>query len=106
VGIHASSAHDLQACALWARPRAPASQGSGWGWLGYSKDSGKLVLETTANQDPLSTKVRVSAPCVDAPAAGRSCACLVSWCSLLYGAGKRSVGRELRWPDRRLAGRA
>ena len=32
-------------------------QGSGWGWLGYSKDSGKLVLETTANQDPLSTKV-------------------------------------------------
>ncbi|KAK9840726.1 hypothetical protein WJX81_000430 [Elliptochloris bilobata] len=37
-------------------PKTAAVQGSGWGWLGYSKDSGKLVLETTANQDPLSTK--------------------------------------------------
>jgi hypothetical protein len=45
------------------RAHAPASQGSGWGWLGYSKDGGKLVLETTANQDPLSTKVRVRARC-------------------------------------------
>jgi len=33
-----------------------AVQGSGWGWLGYSKATGKLVIETTANQDPLSTK--------------------------------------------------
>jgi Fe-Mn family superoxide dismutase len=30
-----------------------AVQGSGWGWLGYSKDLGKLVVATTSNQDPL-----------------------------------------------------
>lgn len=35
---------------------AAGVQGSGWGWLGYNKDTGRLVLETTANQDPLSTK--------------------------------------------------
>lgn len=30
-----------------------AVQGSGWGWLAYNKDAGKLVVATTANQDPL-----------------------------------------------------
>jgi len=30
-----------------------AVQGSGWGWLGYSKDLDKLVVATTSNQDPL-----------------------------------------------------
>jgi len=30
-----------------------AVQGSGWGWLGYNKDSGKLQLAACANQDPL-----------------------------------------------------
>lgn len=28
-------------------------QGSGWGWLGYDKSNKKLVITTTANQDPL-----------------------------------------------------
>lgn len=28
-------------------------QGSGWGWLGYDGSSKKLVVTTTANQDPL-----------------------------------------------------
>lgn len=28
-------------------------QGSGWGWLGYSKDLKKLVYASTPNQDPL-----------------------------------------------------
>jgi len=28
-------------------------QGSGWGWLGYDKTGKKLVVTTTANQDPL-----------------------------------------------------
>ena len=28
-------------------------QGSGWGWLGYDKMNKKLVVTTTANQDPL-----------------------------------------------------
>lgn len=37
-------------------PKAAAVQGSGWGWLGYSKESGKLVVATTANQDPLITQ--------------------------------------------------
>ena len=33
-----------------------AIQGSGWGWLGYNKASGRLALATCANQDPLSTQ--------------------------------------------------
>ncbi len=32
-----------------------AIQGSGWGWLGFSKESKGLIIATTANQDPLST---------------------------------------------------
>lgn len=32
-----------------------AVQGSGWGWLGFNKSNGKLVLATCGNQDPLST---------------------------------------------------
>uniref|UniRef100_A0AAQ6IF09 Superoxide dismutase n=1 Tax=Anabas testudineus TaxID=64144 RepID=A0AAQ6IF09_ANATE len=30
-----------------------AVQGSGWGWLGYDKDSGRLRIAACANQDPL-----------------------------------------------------
>ncbi|XP_061944786.1 superoxide dismutase [Mn], mitochondrial-like [Populus nigra] len=33
-----------------------ALQGSGWVWFGLDKESKKLVVETTANQDPLVTK--------------------------------------------------
>lgn len=33
-----------------------AIQGSGWGWLGFNKASGKLILTTCSNQDPLSTQ--------------------------------------------------
>ncbi|KDP21662.1 hypothetical protein JCGZ_03333 [Jatropha curcas] len=33
-----------------------AVQGSGWVWLGLDKEAKKLVVETTANQDPLVTK--------------------------------------------------
>jgi len=35
--------------------RTTAIQGSGWGWLGYCKQSKKLKIATCANQDPLST---------------------------------------------------
>lgn len=31
-------------------------QGSGWGWLGYDKPHGRLVLASCDNQDPLVTK--------------------------------------------------
>jgi Fe-Mn family superoxide dismutase len=31
-------------------------QGSGWAWLGFDKPSGRLILTTCANQDPLSTQ--------------------------------------------------
>ncbi len=34
---------------------AVAVQGSGWGWLGYNKAGGKLLIATCCNQDPLST---------------------------------------------------
>lgn len=30
-----------------------AVQGSGWGWLGYEKVSGRLRIAACANQDPL-----------------------------------------------------
>jgi Fe-Mn family superoxide dismutase len=30
-----------------------AVQGSGWGWLGYSKDTGRLAIAACPNQDPL-----------------------------------------------------
>lgn len=33
-----------------------AIQGSGWGWLGYCPVNKRLIIETCANQDPLSTK--------------------------------------------------
>ncbi|KII84192.1 hypothetical protein PLICRDRAFT_702126 [Plicaturopsis crispa FD-325 SS-3] len=33
--------------------RTAGVQGSGWGWLGWSKETGKLEVVTTANQDPL-----------------------------------------------------
>jgi superoxide dismutase, Fe-Mn family len=32
---------------------AAGVQGSGWGWLAYNKDAGKVVITTTGNQDPL-----------------------------------------------------
>lgn len=30
-----------------------AVQGSGWGWLGYNKQTGRLQVATCPNQDPL-----------------------------------------------------
>jgi superoxide dismutase, Fe-Mn family len=35
---------------------AVSIQGSGWGWLGCHPESKRLVIATTANQDPLSTQ--------------------------------------------------
>jgi len=36
-----------------------AIQGSGWGWLGYNKQTKKLEIVTTANQDPLISHVPI-----------------------------------------------
>ncbi|EIE21219.1 superoxide dismutase [Mn] [Coccomyxa subellipsoidea C-169] len=36
--------------------KTAAIQGSGWGWLGYSKEHDKLVYASTPNQDPLVTQ--------------------------------------------------
>ncbi|MGA8165063.1 MAG: superoxide dismutase [Waddliaceae bacterium] len=33
-----------------------AIPGSGWGWLGFNKETNRLALETCMNQDPLATK--------------------------------------------------
>jgi superoxide dismutase, Fe-Mn family len=35
--------------------KTAAVQGSGWGWLGYSKEQKRVVMATLPNQDPLST---------------------------------------------------
>lgn len=32
---------------------AVAVQGSGWSWLGFNKDNGRLCIAACANQDPL-----------------------------------------------------
>ena len=32
-------------------------QGSGWAWLGYNPAQKRLVVSSTANQDPLVTQV-------------------------------------------------
>lgn len=34
---------------------AAGIQGSGWAWLAYNAESGRLSIATTQNQDPLST---------------------------------------------------
>jgi len=36
--------------------KSVAVQGSGWGWLGYSKEKKRLTICTCANQDPLYPK--------------------------------------------------
>lgn len=37
--------------------KSAAIQGSGWGWLGFNKESKKLGIATMANQDPLTDMV-------------------------------------------------
>ncbi len=44
---------------------ALAIQGSGWVFLGFNKVTGKLVIATTANQDPLSTQGLIPLLAVD-----------------------------------------
>ncbi|MCB1114783.1 MAG: superoxide dismutase [Chlamydiia bacterium] len=36
--------------------KTAAIQGSGWGWLGYNKEKGRIEIATCANQDPLASK--------------------------------------------------
>ncbi len=55
-------------------------QGSGWGWLGYNKATGKLQIATTANQDPLVTQARL-------------CHCLSTCQRLLFLLLQESAGR-------------
>ena len=37
-------------------------QGSGWGWLGYSKQLDKVVMTTSPNQDPVHLQVLPQKP--------------------------------------------
>ncbi|KAJ8764177.1 hypothetical protein K2173_005102 [Erythroxylum novogranatense] len=46
----------LEKLILKMNAEGAALQGSGWVWLGADKESKKLIVETTANQDPLVTK--------------------------------------------------
>ena len=43
----------LDALIAQFKAKAMGIQGSGWAWLGYDADAGRLVVTTTANQDPL-----------------------------------------------------
>ena len=56
-------------------------QGSGWGWLGYNKDAGRLMLTTTANQDPAATQVGWLDPaaCHESEAALHESGLLLRW---------------------------
>ena len=42
-----------------------AIQGSGWGWLGVSKQTKALIVDTTLNQDLLSAKGIIPLFCID-----------------------------------------
>nr|QWT72338.1 manganese superoxide dismutase [Robinia pseudoacacia] len=46
----------LEALIQEVNAEGAALQGSGWVWLGLDKELKRLVVETTANQDPLVTK--------------------------------------------------
>ncbi|PSS32491.1 Superoxide dismutase [Actinidia chinensis var. chinensis] len=46
----------LEALTQKMNAEGAALQGSGWVWLGLDKEFKRLVVETTANQDPLVTK--------------------------------------------------
>ena len=43
----------LDALKTEVNAKTAAIQGSGWGWLGWNKGTGRLEVVTTANQDPL-----------------------------------------------------
>ena len=44
-----------------------AVQGSGWGWLGFNKEAGRLQVATCANQDPLEVKIFSAARSQNSP---------------------------------------
>lgn len=46
---------DFEAFKKTFSAKTAAVQGSGWGWLGYSKENKRVQIATLANQDPLST---------------------------------------------------
>lgn len=46
---------DFEAFKKTFSAKTAAVQGSGWGWLGYSKENKRIQIATLANQDPLST---------------------------------------------------
>lgn len=51
-------------CAIYSQN----TQGSGWGWLGYNKATGRLEISTMPNQDPLAITVRAPCDCRTQPA--------------------------------------
>lgn len=53
--IH-SSFGSLEALIDLFNSKTVAVQGSGWGWLGYLPAKDRLMIATTSNQDPLSTR--------------------------------------------------
>jgi Fe-Mn family superoxide dismutase len=44
---------DIEAMKAEMSAKSVAVQGSGWGWLGYNKATGRVEVATCANQDPL-----------------------------------------------------
>lgn len=48
-----SSFGDFESMKAEMSAKSVAVQGSGWGWLGYNKSTGRIEVATCANQDPL-----------------------------------------------------
>ena len=59
----ACSQNNLVMCFSLGSVYVVCLQGSGWGWLGYSPELKRLIISTTANQDPLSTQVLSAVAC-------------------------------------------
>jgi hypothetical protein len=80
---------------------AAGVQGSGWGWLALSKDTGKLVVATTANQDPLHpTTGLVPLLGIDVSATGAPCWLAFTRCRHVLLALLMHGGLPCRLPPR------
>lgn len=85
------------------RPRRRAPAGAGWA---TARTAASWCWRPPPTRTHCPPRWGLGRPVLMRQLRGAPVHVLVSWCSLPYVAGNRSVGSEWRWPDRRLAGRA